>query len=62
MYYEELQIELLKLLRNNWGRVIALDMETHVLDPSHFLKDERILSISLARRVSGNFARASSSS
>ncbi|MEM0049561.1 MAG: hypothetical protein QXW39_03385 [Candidatus Bathyarchaeia archaeon] len=55
MLYEELQIKLLKLLQDNWNRVISLDMETHVLDPSHFLKDERILSVSLARRISGNF-------
>lgn len=55
MLYEELQIKLLKLLRNSWERVITLDMETHVIDPSHFLKDERILSVSLARRISGNF-------
>ena len=55
MLYEELQIKLLKLLRGSWDRVISLDMETHVLDPSHFLKGERILSISLARRTSRNF-------
>ncbi|MEM2619437.1 MAG: hypothetical protein QW356_08205 [Candidatus Hadarchaeales archaeon] len=53
--YEELQIKLLKLLQDNWSRVISLDVETHVPDPNHFLKGERILSISLARRVSGNF-------
>jgi DNA polymerase elongation subunit (family B) len=58
MFYEELQIKLLKLLRDNWNRVISLDIETHVLDPTHFLKGERILSISLARRISGNFTEA----
>jgi len=57
MYYEKLQIELLKLLRDNWDRVISLDMETHISEPSHFLKDERILSISLARRISGDFMK-----
>lgn len=51
----ELQIELLKLLQKHWSQVISLDMETHVLSRNHFLKGERILSISLARRVSGNF-------
>lgn len=51
MYYEELQVELLKFLKDHWGRVISFDMETHVPDPDHFLTDERILSVSLARRV-----------
>jgi len=55
MFYEDLQIKLLKLLQDNWNRVISFDLETCVLDPSHFLRDERVLSISLARRVSGEF-------
>lgn len=59
MLYEELQIKLLRLLQDNWNRVISLDMETHVLDPSRFLKNERILSISFARRISRNFMEES---
>jgi DNA polymerase elongation subunit (family B) len=55
MLYEELQIKVLKLLSSNWSRVISFDVETHVLDPSRFLKNERILSISFARRASGKF-------
>jgi DNA polymerase elongation subunit (family B) len=55
MLYEKLQIKLLKLLQKNWNRVISLDIETHLSSPNHFLKDERILCISLARRISGNF-------
>jgi len=55
MFYEELQIKLLKLLQSDWNRVISFDMETHVLDPTQFLKNERILSISFARRVSDRF-------
>jgi len=55
MLYEELQIEVLRLLSSNWSRVISFDVETHVLDTSYFLKNERLLSISFARRVSGKF-------
>jgi DNA polymerase elongation subunit (family B) len=53
MLYEELQIKLMKLLKPHWSRVISFDIETRIEDPSRFLKNERILSISLARRVSG---------
>lgn len=55
MLYEELQIEVLRLLSSSWSRVISFDVETHVLDLSGFLKNERVLSISFARRVSGRF-------
>lgn len=55
MRVEELNIGILKLLKDDWGRVIALDMETHVQGPDKFLTDERILSVSYARRVSGKF-------
>jgi FAD synthase len=55
MFYEELQIKQLKLLQSDWSRVISFDLETHVLDPTQFLKNERILSISFARSVSGRF-------
>jgi DNA polymerase elongation subunit (family B) len=56
---EELNISILRLLKNEWskGRVIALDMETSVVDPDNFLTNERILSISFARRVSGKFMK-----
>lgn len=53
MWYEELQVKVLKLFGSNWSRVITFDVETHVLDPSSFLKNERILSMSFSRRVEG---------
>jgi|FaiFalDrversion3_1042247.scaffolds.fasta_scaffold05735_1 DNA polymerase elongation subunit (family B) len=54
---EELNLSILRLLKNEWsrGRVIALDIETSVVDPDNFLTNERILAISFARRVSGQF-------
>ncbi len=53
MFYEELQLKLLKLLRNNGHKVISLDLETKLMDPNEFLTNEPILSISFARRRSG---------
>jgi len=50
--YEELNARLLLLLKDLWNRVIFLDMETDVRD-ENFLRNERILLISMARRVSG---------
>ena len=55
MLYEELYMKILKLLQPSWNRVITLDIETHVPNPNYFLKGERILCISFARRISGNF-------
>jgi DNA polymerase elongation subunit (family B) len=58
MFFEELQIEVLKLLVHDWPRVIAFDVESKVPSPSSFLTNERILSISFARRDSGGFGSA----
>ena len=52
---EELNLHILRLLKDVWGRVIALDLETHIQHPNMFLTDEQILSVSLARRISGKF-------
>ena len=54
MFYEDFQLTLLEFLKPHWKRVIFLDLETHVID-DNFLSNERILSISYARRVSDNF-------
>ena len=53
MLYEELQLELLKLLqrRGAWERVVAFDIETSAR--GRFFSGERVLSVSLARRSSG---------
>ena len=53
MRYEEFQLRLMLMLKPFWSRVISLDMETHVSN-EQFLTNERILSISFARRISGN--------
>ncbi|RLG15983.1 hypothetical protein DRN63_04735 [Nanoarchaeota archaeon] len=54
MSYLDLQVSLLELVEPQWERVIAFDMET---DTRHggYLTGERILVISFARRVSGEF-------
>jgi len=54
MLYEELQVELLKLLqrRGAWDRVVAFDIETSTRD-RRFFSGERVLSVTLARRSSG---------
>jgi DNA polymerase elongation subunit (family B) len=57
LFLEELNLSILKLLRNEWNRVIALDIETHIPAPDMFLTNEPILSVSLARRVSGELTR-----
>lgn len=54
MKYEELQLKLLQFLEPYWDRVIAFDFETHV-EKDEFLSNERILSISIARRISNKF-------
>jgi len=54
MRYSELQLELLKMMKPYWDKVISLDLETHVIN-NQFLSNERILSISFARRMSGAF-------
>ena len=59
MRYEELQLRLMRMLKPFWSRVISLDIETHVSN-EQFLTNERILSISFARRISGNFMNAHS--
>ena len=55
MFLEELNLSILKLLRKERHRVITLDVETHIPVRDMFLTGERILSVSLARRVSGEF-------
>ncbi|MDF1541404.1 MAG: hypothetical protein P1Q69_21070 [Candidatus Thorarchaeota archaeon] len=50
MYLEELNLEILKLLHNNWNEVISLDLETQVEKRDDFLTDEYILGVSLACR------------
>jgi DNA polymerase elongation subunit (family B) len=57
LFLEELNLSILKLLRNEWNRVMALDIETHIPAPDMFLTGEWILSVSLARRVSGELTR-----
>ncbi len=54
MKYEELQFKLLQFLKPYWNRVVTFDLETYV-EKDEFLSDERILSISFARRLSGDF-------
>lgn len=49
--YEEFNAQLLLLLRGIWDRVIFLDMETDVRG-ENFLRDERILLISIGRCIS----------
>jgi len=53
MLYEELQLELLKLLqrRGAWERVVVFDIETSAR--GRFFSGERVLSVSLAKRSSG---------
>ena len=58
MFYEEMQIKLLQWMRPHWSRVISFDMETHVPRPIQFLTNDRILSISFCRRVSGRLTHA----
>jgi DNA polymerase elongation subunit (family B) len=55
LFLEELNLSILKLLRKERHRVITLDVETHIPVRDMFLTGERILSVSLARRVSGEF-------
>ncbi|MEM0350058.1 MAG: ribonuclease H-like domain-containing protein [Candidatus Caldarchaeum sp.] len=55
--YEELNLKLLELLSDCWDRVISLDFETYVVE-NRFLNDEKILSVSFARRVSGKTMQA----
>ncbi len=57
MKYEDLQIILLKFMKSYWKRVIAFDMETHVPD-QRYLTGERILAISFARRIGGEFLKS----
>jgi DNA polymerase elongation subunit (family B) len=57
LFLEELNLTILKLLRNEWNRVIALDIETHIPAHDMFLTGDRILSVSFARRVSGELTR-----
>jgi len=53
MRYSDLQLELLKMMKPFWDKVISLDLETHVIN-NQFLSNERILSISFARRICGS--------
>ncbi len=53
MRYEDLQIYLLRLLKSFWNRVLALDIETHVVE-QRYLENDRILAVGIARRVSGD--------
>jgi DNA polymerase elongation subunit (family B) len=55
LFLEELNLSILKLLRKERHRVITLDVETRIPVRDMFLTGERILSVSLARRVSGEF-------
>lgn len=57
MKYEDFQLQLMRGLQPFWKRVIFLDLETHVIN-QQYLTNERILSISMARRVSGKFTTA----
>jgi DNA polymerase elongation subunit (family B) len=52
---EEWNLKILRLLKNEWkdGKVIALDLETSVMDPNNFLTDELILAVSFAWRSLG---------
>jgi len=56
--YEEMQINVLKIMRPHWSRAVSLDIETHVSN-LNFLTNERILAISFSRRVSGALLDAS---
>jgi len=58
MKYEEMQISFLKSIKPYWARVISLDFETHVPELTKFLTNERILSISFSRRISGEMMQA----
>lgn len=49
-----MNLKLLNFFRSNWNRVISLDLETHVIE-RQFLKNERVLAISYARRINGKF-------
>ena len=56
MRYCELPLELLEMMKPYWDKVVSIDLETHVLN-EQFLVNERILSISFARRVAGRIFR-----
>ena len=49
-----MNLKLLNFFKSNWNRVISLDLETRVIE-GQFLKNERILAISYARRINGKF-------
>lgn len=57
MRYEEMQLNVLKSMKPYWARVLALDIETNVTEEK-FLTNERILSISFSRRISGKLMEA----
>jgi DNA polymerase elongation subunit (family B) len=57
LFLEELNLTILKLLRNEWNRVTALDIETHIPAHDMFLTDDWILSVSFARRASGKLTK-----
>lgn len=59
IHYEKMQIDILKYMKQFWSRVLSLDLETSVPEPTMFLTDERILSVSFSRRVSGELMQAS---
>jgi len=48
----DFQFKLLTMLKPYWSKVVAFDIESHVIN-KQFLNDERVLSISLAFRESG---------
>ncbi len=58
MYQEDFNLRILHVLSEYWkGRVVAIDIETHVEDA--FLKDEYVLGVAMAARVSGELTAAS---
>ena len=60
MKYEELSLEILRMLRSRWSSVLCVDLETDVRS-GQFLTGERILAIGFAHRTSGNLLDESAS-
>lgn len=54
MRYQDMNLKLLNFFKSKWNRVISLDLETRVIE-RQFLKNERILAISYARRINDKF-------
>lgn len=58
MFLEDFNLRILHMLSEYWkGRVVSIDIETHV--ESSFLKDEYVLGVAMAARISGELTEAS---